>query len=91
MGIDQAKMLAGLMGPTKEQIEFAKKLECEKRNGDAEMAWKYANLHMPQDIKTRARSWGMENWAEVLWNNAFQAGYREAMRDRQEGESDDQS
>ena len=34
-----------------------------------------------KDVDIRARSWGMEAFCEVLWNNAFQAGYREAMRD----------
>ena len=56
----------------------------EKARAAAEMSWRFANLHMPDDIKQRAKAWGMEAWATVLWNNAFQAGYREAMRDRAE-------
>jgi len=65
-------------------VETEKRLIAEKRAADAEMAYRLANLTMPNDIRARARSWGMEAWAEVLWNNAFQAGYREAMRNREE-------
>ncbi len=65
--------------------EAARRLIDEKRRADAEMSIRLANLRMPADIRERARSWGMESWAEVLWNNAFQSGYREAMRDQSEG------
>jgi hypothetical protein len=58
------------------------RLADEKRRADAEMAYRLANLAMPEDIRSRARSWGLEAFCEVLWNSAFQAGYREAMRDR---------
>lgn len=49
---------------------------------EREMADRFANLSMPADIQERARVWGLSAWAEVLWNNAFQAGYREGLRDR---------
>lgn len=83
MGRDQAHMLAGMMGPTPEQIDVAKKLERERRRGEARMAYQFANLHMPEDIRQRARAWGMEAFITVLWNNAFQAGWREAERVKQ--------
>lgn len=44
------------------------------------MAEEFAGLHMPEDIRSRARTWGMEAWATVLWSNAFQAGYRAGLR-----------
>lgn len=66
---------------TAEEQALVKRLSAEKARADAEMAERFANLHMPEDIRSRAKSWGMEAWATVLWNNAFQAGYREAMRD----------
>lgn len=72
--------------PTDARICADKKLRQERERAEADMAWKYANLHMPEDIRSRARAWGMEAFCEVLWNNAFQAGYREALRARQEGE-----
>lgn len=53
----------------------------EKRHSDAKMAYDYANLLMPEDIRSRAKEWGMEAFCEVLWNVGFQSGYREAMRD----------
>ena len=67
---------------TAEEQALVKRLAAEKARADAEMAERLANLHMPDDIRQRARAWGMEAWATVLWNNAFMAGYREAMRDR---------
>ena len=70
--------------PDKAAVETEKRLIAEKRAADAEMAYRLANLAMPADIRSRARAWGMEAFCEVLWNNAFQAGYREAMRNREE-------
>ena len=58
-----------------------RQLSDERRRADAAMAVRFANLKMPEDIRARARVWGIEAWATVLWNNAFQCGYREAMRD----------
>ena len=83
MGIDAYKEpIMRFDGTTERERELANKEIAERRNAEAEMTYRFANLHMPADIRERARSWGMEAWAEVLWNNAFQAGYREAMRDR---------
>lgn len=56
------------------------KLRDERQRAQADMAYRFANLAMPADIRGRARAWGMEAFCEVLWANAFQAGYREAMR-----------
>lgn len=67
---------------TMEQQQAVKRMAQEKARADADMAERYANMHMPEDIRSRAKSWGMGAWAEVLWNRAFQAGYREALRDR---------
>jgi len=68
------------------QIErdTARKLAEEKARAAADMAYRLANLTMPSDIRERARVYGMEAWAEVLWNNAFQAGWRECLRTREE-------
>jgi hypothetical protein len=60
----------------------AKELLDKERRADAEMAIRFANLHMPEDLRARAKSWRLEAFFEVLWNNAFQAGYREGLRDR---------
>ncbi len=62
--------------------EVARRLAEEKARANAAIAEQFANLLMPEDIRARARAWGMESFCEVLWNNAFQAGYREAMRDK---------
>lgn len=34
-----------------------------------------------QLLRARARAWNMEAFFETLWNNAFQAGYREGKRE----------
>lgn len=64
--------------------ETARKLSEEKARANADMAYRLANLTMPSDIRERARAYKMEAWAEVLWNNAFQAGWRECLRAREE-------
>lgn len=64
----------------KPENELARRIAAEKARADASMAFKFANLQMPEDIRSRAKSWGMEAFCTVLWNNAFQAGYREALR-----------
>ena len=69
---------------TAEEHRLAKMLAEESVRARVDMAWRFANLHMPSDIRGRARAWGMETWAEVLWNNAFQAGWRECLRAREE-------
>lgn len=67
---------------TAEENALVKRLAAERARANAEMAERYANLSMPDDIRQRAKAWGFEAFAEMLWNNAFQAGYREAIRDR---------
>lgn len=71
------------------EFQAQQALEDERRKADAEMAYRLANLAMPEDIRSRARAWGMEAFCEVLWNNAFQAGLREAMRGQVEEDSHD--
>lgn len=65
---------------TAEEQRIANKLAEERATANAEMAYRFANLAMPEDIRSRAKVWGMEAFCEVLWNNAFQAGFREAQR-----------
>lgn len=71
---------------TAEQQNLVRRLAEEKARAAAAMAEQYANLHMPEDIRSRARAWGMEAFCEVLWNNAFQAGWRECARARDKEE-----
>ena len=67
-------------GPTDEERETAERLAQEKAAADAAMAHEFANLQMPEDIRRRAKEWGMEAFCEVLWANGFQAGWRERQR-----------
>lgn len=57
--------------------------EDEARQAEAEIAREWANAQMPQDIKDRARAWGLEAFITVMWSSAFMAGYREGRRDRE--------
>ena len=63
-----------------EEREVVKRLALERKAAASEMAYQLANLHMPEDIRSRAKVWGMEAFCELLWNNAFQAGWRESRR-----------
>lgn len=68
-----------------------KRIERERAAAAQRVVEDFADLHMPEDIRSRARSWGMEAWATVLWSNAFQAGYRAgvcASGEDQEGQAD---
>lgn len=71
----------GWTEPTKTERALADKAKSESRDAEAQLAYRFANLLMPEDIRSKARVWGMEAFCEVLWNNAFQAGFREASRD----------
>jgi hypothetical protein len=63
-----------------EERETVARLAREKAAADAAMAYQFANLQMPEDIRRRAKEWGMDTFCEVLWNNGFQAGWRERQR-----------
>lgn len=66
--------------PDPHMAETQRRLRDEQQRAEAAMAYRLANVAMPADIRSRARAWGMEAFCTVLWANAFQAGYREAMR-----------
>lgn len=48
---------------------------------DKSMADALATSLIPEDIRSRAKTWGMENFCEVLWNNAFHAGWKECEKE----------
>jgi len=79
MGTDKSAMLSILTRQPgmAAQLEAEKQLHLEKAAAEARMAYEFANLHIPNDIRARAKAWGMESFCEVLWNSAFQAGWRE--------------
>ncbi len=75
-----AKLHEQHFGKAEDQA-LAKRLTEEKVRAAVQMAEAYANLQIPEDILSRAKAWRMESFMTVLWNNAFQAGYRQALRD----------
>ena len=74
---DKHKMAPDGPDPLCETME---RIARERAAAAQRMAEDFAGLHMPEDIRSRARTWGMEAWATVLWSNAFQAGYRAGLR-----------
>lgn len=86
---DKHKMASDGPDPLRETME---RIARERAATAQRMAEDFAGLHMPEDIRSRARTWGMEAWATVLWSNAFQAGYRAGLRSpgaaEEEGQAD---
>ena len=68
--------------PDPQIVEAQKKIDAESARCEAECAVKFANLHMPDELRASAERWGMSAFFELAWNSAFQAGYREGSRDR---------
>ena len=54
----------------------AEKVAAEKQAIVAE-----AYRHMPEDLRSRAKEWGVSALMEAVWLNAWNCGYRQSMRD----------
>jgi len=63
------------------EAELTRQRGIEARRAEAEMAHELANLQCPEDIKEFGRRHGIPNFAEVVWNAGFFAGYRQRIRD----------
>lgn len=61
--------------------EAEAKAEADARMAEAkaEMADALMSSEMPEDLRTRARAWGVEALMECVWINAYGRGYRRAM------------
>ena len=70
--------------PSPEMDKAQKQIRAERARCEAEMALRFANLHMPSDLRASADRWGMSALFELAWNSAFQAGYREGSRVRED-------
>ena len=42
------------------------------------------SAEMPDDLRARAKAWGVEAVMEVVWHNAYLRGYRAALTDAPE-------
>ncbi len=82
MGNNTHPYLTNLFARHQAEGKTEQKLADEKARADAEMAYTFANLEMPRDLRNRARAWKMEALMEAVWNSGFQAGWKERGRSR---------
>jgi len=54
----------------------------EKRLAEAQAYHALAYREMPADLRDRAKEWGVSALMEAIWLNAWDCGYRQAVRDR---------
>jgi hypothetical protein len=62
-------------------VELERQRQVERRNAEAEAFNAVAFRTMPEDIRNRAKEWGLEAFVCGVWNNAFQCGYLQSRRD----------
>lgn len=66
-----------------DQATAEAKPDAMERRAAADLAVQLiAERDMPDDIRQFARSAGLEHWAVVLWQNAYEAGLRAAVPER---------
>lgn len=85
------RQFANIFGRDPEEERLAEEREKERRKADALAMHHLANLQMPEDMKQRAKEWGLEAFMEAVWLNAFQCGYRQAVRFQNEQTHKEQS
>lgn len=62
--------------------ELDRKRDIERRNAEAQLFDATAYRDMPEDLRSRAREWGLEAFMCLVWSKAFQCGYIQSERDR---------
>lgn len=72
---------------TDRESELERQRQIERRNAEAEAFNAMAYRAMPEDIRSRAKEWGLEAFICVVWNNAFQCGYLQSRRDAARAEA----
>ncbi|TAX45978.1 hypothetical protein ELI02_30180 (plasmid) [Rhizobium leguminosarum] len=67
------------------QPDRATELEHQRRQeqhaAEAQAFHAIAYREMPEDLRVSARSWGVEAIMDAVWMNAWECGYKQAMRD----------
>lgn len=69
--------------PFKQDLEaqLADKRATEKRAAEAQAFHAMAYREMPEDLRNRAKEWGVSALMEAVWLNAWENGYKQACRD----------
>ncbi|WP_271024876.1 hypothetical protein [Rhizobium sp. RCAM05973] len=65
----------------KAELELEHKRRDEKRTAEAQAFHAIAYLSMPEDLKSRAKEWGVLTLMEAVWMNAWECGYKQSNRD----------
>lgn len=69
--------------------ELAQKRIAEKRAAEAQAFHAMAYREMPEDLRSRAKEWGVSSLMEVVWMSAWENGYKQAVRDATQGAAHD--
>lgn len=64
--------------------EQAKVRAEDMRRAQAAVFQAEAYRHMPEDLKTTAAAFGCSNFMQLVWMNAWENGYKQAMRDQKD-------
>lgn len=69
--------------------ELAQERVAEKRAAEAQAFHAAAYREMPEDLRSRAKEWGVSSLIEAVWMNAWENGYKQAVRDATQGDAHD--
>jgi hypothetical protein len=58
------------------------KLRLERLAAQAQAYHAQAYREIPEDLRTRAKEWGVSALMEAVWINGWDCGYRQCTRDR---------
>lgn len=61
--------------------ELEHKRRQEQRTAEAQAFHAIAYREMPEDLRTSAKLWGVEAIMDAVWMNAWECGYKQAVRD----------
>jgi hypothetical protein len=64
------------------EAELEHKRRQEQRAAEAQAFHAIAYRDMPEDLRVSARNWGVEAIMDAVWMNAWECGYKQAIRDR---------
>jgi len=68
---------------TEVESEIDRRRRHERRNAEALALDAAAYQHMPEDLRSRAKAWGVSTLMDAVWLNAYRCGYLQRGRDAQ--------
>lgn len=66
---------------TEVESEIERNRRLERRNAEALALDAAAYRHMPEDLRQRAKEWGVTAIMDAVWLNAYRCGYLQRGRD----------